>query len=190
MNEEIKKYIGTNQHGILFHGSRKRFSKIMPHKGRNPNGGKSENQYGVYATPNIMLAFVYALSVRRSSFIKPKIKIIHYSEDKINVVFENCYLAHRPGFIYVLSSEEFLCNNDNEFFSSKPIRYNKCIIATFEDFHELIDKEYIVIEEDLPPDSALYRMSLDWVDSFTCLFSHIRHLFYKTRKAIHIESKN
>ena len=83
MNEEIKEFIDTCQHGILFHGSRKRFSKIMPHKGYNPKGKKIDNQFGIYATPNVILACVYAMSPRRSRFLKPKMKRIHNYEDKI-----------------------------------------------------------------------------------------------------------
>lgn len=72
MNEEIKEFIDTCQQGVLLHDSRKRFSKIMPHKGHNPKGKKIDNRLGVYATPNIILAFVYAMSVRRSSFFNPR----------------------------------------------------------------------------------------------------------------------
>lgn len=190
MNKDIKNIIDTNQHGLLFHGSRKRFSEIMPHKGRNPKGGKIDNQFGVYATPNIMLAIVYAMSVRRSSFFKPKIKIIHCLGDVIKVVLENCYLAHSPGYIYIFPSEEFVCNNNNEFFVSKSIRYDNCLFVSAEDIMELLDKEYIVLEENLPPDSQLYRILLDGVDSFTCLFSHIRHFYYKTKNAICKKNKN
>lgn len=168
---------------ILFHGSRKRFSKISPHKGRNPKGDSNSNRYAVYATPYFLIAVAYAMSVTRTSLFKPKVKIITYSEGKVRVILDHCYLTPKAGYVYIIPARGFYKNNFCEYWTCKEVNFSDCIYVSFERMEELMRNGDIdIIEQAEPPKYKIHLCILRAFEIFITVLSFVKNTFFYRMK--------
>ena len=168
----------SNDVAFLYHGSPVdiKGDTLKAHRGRNPDGGEEANRFGIYATPDYYTAVIYSMNARRTTLAKPKRLLIEYSYDTIRVRFDHCVWTRKDGYVYKVSADSFLMNNEFEYCSPVDVTIldkERVSVATI---GSLIESGKIVISEDILPNSLVMRAILCIVDSFVSLVAKVGHL--------------
>ena len=173
----------SKQENNIFHGSMRHIEgAILPHKGRNPLGGKEFNQFGIYATPHFLSALVYSLSIERARIFAKKRVLIAYAPNQVCVKMQGCYWSRHPGYVYVIPASTFIPLNDYEWVSYTEVPILQTLEINAEQIDDLIAQKRIIIECDREPKTMLYKFMLRMEDALIKKTSLLWHYYWKKRQ--------
>lgn len=164
----------------IFHGSMRQIEgTLLPHKGRNPLGDQSFNQFGVYATPHFLSAIVYSLSIDRAKLFVKKQVFISYSPNQIRVKMKGCYWSRKEGYVYVVPSSNFTPLNEYEWISLSETPIIQTLTIAPEQIDKLIADKQIVLEQDPAPQNRLFQHFLHLEERLLKITSSFWHRYWQ-----------
>ncbi|ENW96001.1 hypothetical protein [Acinetobacter sp. NIPH 298] len=103
---------------LLFHGSSQHLERLQPTQA--VGDGLKDNAFGIYAIENKLIAQLFA--IQYISLAKDARFAIKFENDQVFVELDRCTVDwERVGYVYTLSSNDFVKIDDLQWLSTKSV---------------------------------------------------------------------